>query len=342
MLENDWEVALASIAFPDLVSRDGKQEQYGNHDFKTRIPIIMNFKMFCKVLSADSTEIPVTRNGIQLKDKDGNTLYIHYVHGPVRLDLEERGVSFSRSIQNGYEFWGHVNNLLTDQKYCTFEDVNDIRGGGGKRLAEWKNDGTGRGKHTNFELVKNADEYDLKINNEEVVYMDVFPRKRKDVMSVEKEYSLEELTIEYLKENYVDIELGVAKTFDLVEQIQKDGNIETILTSRVRIEHFRDPISGGGEDLKTAKLWEVVTYKPLAHDQSISITYVRLCSFVNWYFSGLKQTFHEKYVDPTRSLYVYADLTQARLVGGTKTDFLREVTINSSIKGRKLYEPKNL
>ena len=67
--------------------------------------------------------------------------------------------------------------------------------------------------------MKNADEYDLKINNEEVVYMDVFPRKRKDVMGVEKEYSLEELTIEYLKENYVDIELGVAKTFDLVKQI---------------------------------------------------------------------------------------------------------------------------
>ena len=67
--------------------------------------------------------------------------------------------------------------------------------------------------------VKNADEYDLKINNEEVVYMDVFPRKRKDVMGMEKEYSLEELTIEYLKENYVDIELGVAKTFDLVKQI---------------------------------------------------------------------------------------------------------------------------
>ena len=104
MLENDWEVALANISFPDLVSGNGKQEEYGNHDLKTRIPIIMNFKMFCKVLSADGTEIPVTRNGNQLKDKDGNTLYIHYVHGPVRLDLEERGVSFSRSIKNGTSF----------------------------------------------------------------------------------------------------------------------------------------------------------------------------------------------------------------------------------------------
>lgn len=120
------------------------------------------------------------------------------------------------------------------------------------------------------------------------------------------------------------------------------GILKRFLTSRVRIEHFRDPILGGGEDPKTAKLWEVVTYKPLAHDQSISITYMRFYSFVNWYFSGLKQTFHEKYVDPTKSLYVYTDHTQTQLVGGTETDLLREVTINSSVKGRKLCEPKNL
>lgn len=80
----------------------------------------------------------MTRNGNQLKDKDGNTLYIHFVHGPVRLDLEERGVSFSRSIQNRYEFWGHMNNLLTDQMYRTFEDVNDIRGGGWKETCRMK------------------------------------------------------------------------------------------------------------------------------------------------------------------------------------------------------------
>lgn len=61
--------------------------------------------------------------------------------------------------------------------YCIFEDVNDIRGGGGKRFVEWKNDGIGRGKYIIFEWVKNVDEYDLKINNEEVMYMDIFFRK---------------------------------------------------------------------------------------------------------------------------------------------------------------------
>lgn len=340
MIENDWEVALASISFPDLICANGTyQKQNGNHDLRTRIPMIMHYKMFCKVLYDDGQEIPVTRDGKRLKDKDGNDLFIHNVGGPVRLDLVDREVTFSKSIQNGYEFWGHMTNLLVHEMYRTFEDVNDIRGGSGKRLAEWTNKTTGKGKHTHFEWVKNTDEYDFKINNEEVVYMDVFPRTRKDSSGAPVTYFLEELAIEYLKENYVDIELGVAKSFNLVEQIDKDGVVETTLSSRVRIEHFRDPIYKGGENPKKAKLWEIVSYIPLAHDLSITISFVRSYSFVNWYFSGLKMTFHEKFVDPTRS---YTDLTQTQIVGGTETELLREVTINSSVKGRKLYEPRNL
>lgn len=48
MLENDWEVALASISFPDLISANGTyQKKNGNHDLRTHIPIIMNYKKFC-------------------------------------------------------------------------------------------------------------------------------------------------------------------------------------------------------------------------------------------------------------------------------------------------------
>ena len=89
-------------------------------------------------------------------------------------------------------------------------------------------------------------------------------------------YFLEELIIQFLNENYVDIEFELAKRFHIVEQVQKDGKIETNFTSSVRIEHFRDPILGkAGQDPKAAGLWKVVTYKPMAHDQKISITYVR-------------------------------------------------------------------
>ena len=71
--------------------------------------------------------MPVKKDGKNVKDKDGNTLYYHQVGGPVRLDLEELGTRFPQSIQSGYEIWTHMTNVLTDQMYRTFEDVNDIR-----------------------------------------------------------------------------------------------------------------------------------------------------------------------------------------------------------------------
>lgn len=173
-LTDRWKVALASIFFPDLVS------EKGFHDIKTRIPMIMNFKMFCKVLYIDYKPIPMTRNGKVLQKLGGGTLYYHYVGSPVGLDLEEREVSFPKSIQSGYEFWTRMTNLLTDQMYHMFEDVNDIRGGNGKRIAGWKSAITKTGQHTHFDWVKNADDYECKINNEVVNYLDVFPRERKD------------------------------------------------------------------------------------------------------------------------------------------------------------------
>ena len=49
--------------------------------------------------------------------------------------------------------------------------------------------------------------------------------------------------------------------------------------------------------------------------------------------------FQHTYVNPKRTLYVYSDLAQTQIVGGRETDLLREVTISTAIKGRRLYEP---
>ena len=339
--ESDWEVALGSISFPDLISQVVESEDT-TYDLKTRIPMIMNHKMFCKVLYDDGKSIPVKKDGKNVKDIGGGTLYYHHVGGPIRLDLEELGTRFPKSIQSGNEIWTRMTNLLTDRMYRTFEDVNDIRGGQGKRLSDWKSAVTKKGHHPYFEWVPNADSYDLKINNENVEYLDVFNRTQQ-TSSGPITYFLEELTILFLNENYVDIELELAKRFHILEQVQKDGKTETNLTSSVRIEHFRDPILGkAGQDPKAAGLWKVVTYKPLAHDQKITITYVRFYSFLNWYFSGLNEKFQHTYVDPKRTLYVYSDLAQTQIVGGRETDLLREVTISNSVKGRRLYEPLHL
>ena len=50
--------------------------------------------------------------------------------------------------------------------------------------------------------------------------------------------------------------------------------------------------------------------------------------------------FQHTYVNPKRTLYVY--LAQTQIVGGRETDLLREVTISTAIKGRRLYEPLHL
>ena len=158
--EKDWEVALTSVSFPDLVSEFAESKD-AIYDLKTRIPLIMNYKMICKVLYVDEKEIPVKRGGKHVEDKEGETLYYHQVGGSVRLDLEDLGVRFLKSIQSGYYFWGRMTDLLTDQMYRTFEDVDDIRGDQGKRLADWKSAVTKKGHHPYFEWVSNADTYDL-------------------------------------------------------------------------------------------------------------------------------------------------------------------------------------
>ena len=60
--ESDWEVALASISFPDLISQVVESDD-ATYDLKTRIPMIMNYKMFCKVLYQDGKSIPVKKMG---------------------------------------------------------------------------------------------------------------------------------------------------------------------------------------------------------------------------------------------------------------------------------------
>lgn len=64
--ESDWEVALASISFPNLISQVEESED-ATYDLKTRIPMIMNYKMICKVLFIDDKPISVKKNGKNVK-----------------------------------------------------------------------------------------------------------------------------------------------------------------------------------------------------------------------------------------------------------------------------------
>ena len=53
-------MALASISFPNLISQVEESED-ATYDLKTRISMIMNYKMICEVLFIDDKPIPVKK-----------------------------------------------------------------------------------------------------------------------------------------------------------------------------------------------------------------------------------------------------------------------------------------
>ena len=175
------------------------------------------------------------------------------------------------------------------------------------------------------------------IRFEHVQYMDVFDPDFNQLVTPQDKRSLEELTKSFLSSNFVEIELELAEKFLLVEEKTKsDGTKITCLSSSVRIEHFRDPnlnLWKSTDDLWSIRdvQWEVVVGR-----------FVTFSSHVNWYFSGLDEKIYHTYADPKRTLFVYTDLTQTQIVGGTETDLLREVSFTNNEKGKYLFEPLHL
>ena len=56
----------------------------------------------------------------------------------------------------------------------------------------------------------------------------------------------------------------------------------------------------------------------------------------------MDEKIYHTYADPKRTLFVYTDLTQTQIVGGTETDLLREVSFTNNEKGKYLFEPLHL
>ena len=336
--ENDWEVALASISFPDMVPRVD--------DFiDARVPILVRSNIFTKVPDEKGNPIPVRRwlnNRWQIvTDKKGATQYWHNANCNAVVDMQKTDCTpFPTTLRSGYEIWSRFITLVMNQLYQEMKDWYDRASGylynRGRRFEGWT-DALGKGKFPHFEWVQNADRYDLKINNEHVQYMDVFnPNYLLPPPAADKR-TLEELTKSWLGSTHVDIELELAKKFHLVEEKTKsDGTKVTCLSSSVRIEHFRDPNLDMWKSPDT--LWSAVD---IQWDVVVG-RYVRFYSYVNWYFSGLDEKIYHTYADPKRTLFVYTDLTQTQIVGGTETDLLREVSFTNNEKGKYLFEPLHL
>ena len=194
---------------------------------------------------------------------------------------------FPRSIQSGYVFWDRLINEIYKEMYTKFN--NTLDGANGKRIDKWIEDKAPyRKEHIIFEWVPMANSYHLKLNREGVQYMDIFPRTEKEKDGKDVTYTLQELTLNSLQDNYVDIEYGLAKTFNLIYETEKDGKTFTHLTGSVKIEHFREPTVKTGENDQISKIWDIVENDPLSRTLPYGCKgevtkYVRFYSYVNWY-----------------------------------------------------------
>ena len=153
--ENDWEVALASISFPDMVPRVD--------DFiDARVPILVRSNIHAKVINEKGDLIPVRRwinNRWQtVGDKKGATQYWHNANCNAVVDLQKSDCAvFPTTVRSGYEIWSRFINLVTNQLYQEMKDNFD-RGSGylynrGRRFEGWK-DENGKGKFPH--LVQNG------------------------------------------------------------------------------------------------------------------------------------------------------------------------------------------
>ena len=149
-------------------------------------------------------------------------------------------------------------------------------------------------------------------------------------------------------ENDFYIHLDVNKAFKLV--ISKVGvpshqkGFE--LTSLLTFEHFRDPIKDVTYEGDVQRVWEIVDsktfqFKPEGYPRESK--FLRLQCSVNWYIYGLCQMYASQVKSSQlyqeRPLYVYSDLVQTQIIGGSETDLLREVVYNGS---KSTFEPHNL
>ena len=106
-------------------------------------------------------------------------------------------------------------------------------------LDEWKHD-DGKSKLPVFERVQNADKFELKINNEGVLYKEDFdvhylmgripPLDQVDDL-------MQQLKRWFCEQNFIDIDLEMAKKFRIVEEVEKNRRYRTEKERTVLVEH---------------------------------------------------------------------------------------------------------
>ena len=249
------EVALASISLPDMapnvqtyvatrrpiMAQSMFLAKVYNTDGDAEVPVIR----LIDTGAVDSSKLD--ENGRPKKvfvwsddisAGDHTRYYWDQIVSEVELDMQEECQIFTKTLQSGYDVWSRFTNILTKRMYenvtsiVNYKKYRDIVKGSyvinpnGKSflerkdsLDEWKHD-DGKSKLPVFEWVPIADKFELKINNEGVLYKedyDVHYLMGRKPRIHQVDDLMQQLKKWFCEQNYVDIELEMAKKFKLVE-----------------------------------------------------------------------------------------------------------------------------
>lgn len=163
------------------------------------------------------------------------------------------------------------------------------------------------------------------------------------------------------RHNYLDIDINLAENFGLVKNA---GGNNWILGESIELEHIAltplpavpDPKNysitktikdKNGKDVQVGVFWEVVQRNlkkedGLPHQKNQKRTTLRLYSLCNWNILDMDEHFVKTFGPPNRTLFVFSDIIQTSIAGGTKSNILKEAMYNSVNKGRTQFEPLHL
>ena len=274
--EDDWEVALSTVSFPDT-------ETVLDKKYLGEFPMVYRY---------------VTKHG----QPQGSLLkQFFYVRDD---DLTDPFTP----VRTGLTFWKKIVQAIHNDFYRSLKEGQD-----------W-GDGTGRSGLPEFKWEKRGDQTDLHISNE----------------------LLGNKTVE----NYMDINLELAKAFGLVSKLESGG---WALGPSIEMKHiapFTKLAKPSDHGVPGGVFWRVIesgtTTLPAPVGLIRNYSVLRLYSYNDWYITDINTNFERTFGSKKRTLFVYTDVAQTQIVGERMTDMIKEVVYTNEFSGRSQFEPRHL
>ena len=142
----------------------------------------------------------------------------------------------------------------------------------------------------------------------------------------------------------VTFQENLLRTFGFVEnqEISINSSTFTVLKPGPNLNvRFRSDSQGWSEDVSERQKEGWFYGMQKKGDDYFKGGGIRLRMDLSWTFINLRYQSHAK-GNEIRSLYVYSSLCEPQMMGSDKSDLLRQVVYNPTLKGGYLYEPHNI